>query len=180
MLFTLFNRFGWGNSVFKIEGGGGPSYLKCTLSEQMALSTVDLYLNEISEFPHGRMMNKFLLHWTVHIWYKSKYIWVNRSTYTHKIQPLRIQPIGPIAPKSVRNHIIETVTDSHNGTNRENTVKFCQWFYYTWVLVHSGISGIVGFLMICNVKLIKMGRTKQWSSFAHNSSPANNSNHFLE
>ncbi len=35
-------------------------------------------------------------------------------------------------------------------------------------------------LMNCNVKLIKMGRTKQCSSFAHISSPAIIWNHFLE
>ncbi len=53
-----------------------------TLSEQMAHSTVDLHLKEISEFLHTR---------------------VGRSTYTHKIQPLRIRPIEPFASESVPN-----------------------------------------------------------------------------
>ncbi len=43
---------------------------------------------------------KFLLHWTVHMQYKS-YTRVSCSTYTHKIQPWRIQPIGPIASESI-------------------------------------------------------------------------------
>ncbi len=28
------NKLGWGNSVFKIEGGGGPSYLKQTTDSE--------------------------------------------------------------------------------------------------------------------------------------------------
>ncbi len=43
---------------------------------------------------------KFLLHWAVHMRYKS-YTRVSRSTYTHKIQPLRIRPIESIASESV-------------------------------------------------------------------------------
>ncbi len=58
------------------------------LSEQIAHSTVDLHLKEISEFLHGSVMNNMR--------YKS-YTWVSRSTYMHKIQPLRIRPIEPIA-----------------------------------------------------------------------------------
>ena len=50
----------------------------CALSEQIAHSTVDLKLKEISEFLHGSVMNK-----------------------THKIQLLRIWPIEPIASESV-------------------------------------------------------------------------------
>ncbi len=106
-------------------------WVEGTLSEQIAHSTVDLHLKEISEFLHGSMMNKdftlpfslncvstvesaeltpdwadltqckFLLHWAVHMRYKS-YTRVSCSTYTHKIQPLRLRPIGPIASESVQ------------------------------------------------------------------------------
>ena len=32
---VLFNKLGWGNSVFKIEGeGGGPNYLKRTTDSE--------------------------------------------------------------------------------------------------------------------------------------------------
>ena len=41
-------------------------------------------------------------------------------------------------------------------------------------------SVIHGLLMICNVKLIKMGRTKQCSIFAHILSPATIWNHFFD
>ncbi len=60
--------------------------LKCTLSEQIAHSTVDLHFKEISEYLHGNVMKK-----------NKSYTRVSRSTYTHKIQPLRIRPIEPIA-----------------------------------------------------------------------------------
>ncbi len=57
---------------------------EATLSEQITHSTVDLHLKEISEFLHSSVMNKdFTL------------------PNTHKIQPLRIWPIGPIASESV-------------------------------------------------------------------------------
>ncbi len=62
-------------------------HLKTTLSEQIAHSTVDLHLKEISEFLHGSAMNK-------------RYTQVSRSLYTHKIQSLRIRPIEPIASES--------------------------------------------------------------------------------
>ncbi len=38
-----------------------------SLSEQIAHSTVDLHLHQISEFLHGNVINKFLLHWAVHM-----------------------------------------------------------------------------------------------------------------
>ncbi len=72
-------------------------YLSGTLSEQIAHSTVDLHLKEISEFIHGSVMNKDK---TSHDPFKS-YTGIIRSTYTHKIRPLRIWPIGPIASESV-------------------------------------------------------------------------------
>ena len=56
--------------------------------EQMAHSTVDLHLKEISEYLHGNVMNKSLPHWAVHKRYSS-YTPVSRSTYTHKIQPVK-------------------------------------------------------------------------------------------
>ncbi len=66
----------------------------CTLSEQIAHSTVDLHLKEISEFLHGSalVMNK-----------NKSYTRVSRSTYTHKVQPLYIRPIELIASESTTN-----------------------------------------------------------------------------
>ncbi len=58
---------------------------------------------------------------------------VNQGSFTSKLLPRDNKQLLKLiawssAPTFVRTNI-ESGTDAHNGTNRENTVKFCQWFY---------------------------------------------------
>ncbi len=66
---------------------------------------------------------KFLLHWAVHMRYKS-YTQVSRSTHTHKIPPLRTRPIEPIASESV--HTAQWLRDHIKSTTSPKKGNFCQ------------------------------------------------------
>ncbi len=78
-------------TVIGIPTSHSPFSLNCVLTDESAEST-----------PEWAVLTqcKFLLHLAVHMRYKS-YTRDNRSTYTHKIQPLRIRPIETIASESV-------------------------------------------------------------------------------